>query len=315
MMPVMTGEQFLQEVKNSVDLRDIPFVLLTAKSSMESKISNLGNGADDYLNKPFSEAELKARIKNLVTLRKQQLQIKSELIAARNIQRSLMPPLVQDLSGFQIDALYQPCTELSGDFFDTHARGDWIYLYVADVTSHGTASAQVTYLIKGIFQDLLDAQLPPDLTTLLNDFARRYNNFKLDYMIGLSLVRVNVQTKMMEYAGSGAPPLILVRDRTSQVLSPERSSSILWELARAGSEFKTKSFQLASGDKLHIFTDGCTEFAVANSEQEFGERRLKKVLTAAPDRDREEFVLTELKTAHGSSSFPDDLTLVTLKVK
>jgi serine phosphatase RsbU (regulator of sigma subunit) len=150
---------------------------------------------------------------------------------------------------------------------------------------------------------------------LLNDFARRYNNFKLDYMIGLSLVRVNVQTKMMEYAGSGAPPLILVRDRTSQVLSPERSSSILWELARAGSEFKTKSFQLASGDKLHIFTDGCTEFAVANSEQEFGERRLKKVLTAAPDRDREEFVLTELKTAHGSSSFPDDLTLVTLKVK
>lgn len=48
----------------------IPIVLLTAKSTIESKIEGMQQGADDYITKPFSAAYLKARIINLLEQRK-----------------------------------------------------------------------------------------------------------------------------------------------------------------------------------------------------------------------------------------------------
>ena len=45
---------------------DIPIILLTAKDGLEDRINGLDNGADDYLVKPFSLAELSARIRALL---------------------------------------------------------------------------------------------------------------------------------------------------------------------------------------------------------------------------------------------------------
>src|SRR5205823_6331960 len=51
MMPIMTGTELCAQVRQDVDLKGIPFVLLTAKSTSESKIEGLEEGADDYLSK------------------------------------------------------------------------------------------------------------------------------------------------------------------------------------------------------------------------------------------------------------------------
>src|SRR5262249_21812071 len=147
MMPVMDGMEFCRSVREDANLRATPFVLLTARSLLESKIEGLEIGADDYLTKPFAESELLARVKNLISLRQQQLQLKRELDAARAIQLSLLPPAPQRFDGIELDFFYRPSEELSGDFCDILRIGPWVYFYLADVTSHGTASAQVTYLL------------------------------------------------------------------------------------------------------------------------------------------------------------------------
>ncbi len=66
MMPVMDGFEFLEKVKSKDKWRHIPVLMLTAKVNIKSKLRALRIGVDDYLNKPFEEEELKARIENLL---------------------------------------------------------------------------------------------------------------------------------------------------------------------------------------------------------------------------------------------------------
>lgn len=63
MMPVMDGKQFLQALRSSADIFQTPVILLSARAGEESKIDGLEAGADDYLVKPFSAAELLTKIR------------------------------------------------------------------------------------------------------------------------------------------------------------------------------------------------------------------------------------------------------------
>ncbi len=70
MMPEMDGNKMCDEIKSDSELDFIPVILLTAKASIESKLTGLGQGADDYLTKPIDIRELMVRSANLIHSRK-----------------------------------------------------------------------------------------------------------------------------------------------------------------------------------------------------------------------------------------------------
>lgn len=70
MMPGMNGFEFSKEIKSDILTSHIPVIILTAKAEEEDKISGLDLGVDDYLTKPFSSRELKTRVRNLISIRK-----------------------------------------------------------------------------------------------------------------------------------------------------------------------------------------------------------------------------------------------------
>lgn len=70
MMPEMDGIEMIRKLHAEMSTSHIPIVLLTAKSTIESKIEGMELGADDYITKPFSASYLKARIANLLAQRK-----------------------------------------------------------------------------------------------------------------------------------------------------------------------------------------------------------------------------------------------------
>jgi two-component system KDP operon response regulator KdpE len=67
MMPEMDGFTFLQRLRT---FSDVPVLILTAKAEEQDTVRGLDLGADDYLTKPFSPAELLARVR--AALRRQQ---------------------------------------------------------------------------------------------------------------------------------------------------------------------------------------------------------------------------------------------------
>ena len=69
MMPVMDGFELCNVVKNDVNYSHIPFILLTAQHNLQSRLKGLNNGADAYMEKPFSIELLVAQVANLLKSR------------------------------------------------------------------------------------------------------------------------------------------------------------------------------------------------------------------------------------------------------
>ena len=62
MLPDMSGIELLRRVRREPRLREIPVIMLTARGEEADRVRGLESGADDYVVKPFSIRELKARI-------------------------------------------------------------------------------------------------------------------------------------------------------------------------------------------------------------------------------------------------------------
>ena len=69
MMPEMDGLELTTKIKTTIDYSHIPVILLTAKTTLESKVEGLECGADAYIDKPFSVRQLQMQIENLIKLR------------------------------------------------------------------------------------------------------------------------------------------------------------------------------------------------------------------------------------------------------
>lgn len=67
MMPVMDGIGFCNELKQTAEIAHIPFILLTAKTSIESQLEGTGSGADYYFAKPVNTGLLLQTIRNILS--------------------------------------------------------------------------------------------------------------------------------------------------------------------------------------------------------------------------------------------------------
>lgn len=63
MLPGMSGISLCQRLRTRTDTRGIPIIMLTARSEEGDRVRGLESGADDYVVKPFSPAELIARVR------------------------------------------------------------------------------------------------------------------------------------------------------------------------------------------------------------------------------------------------------------
>lgn len=63
MMPGINGYEVCQAVRENPKTRNIPIIILSAKSQMLDKLNAIDVGADDYMCKPFDPEELARRIK------------------------------------------------------------------------------------------------------------------------------------------------------------------------------------------------------------------------------------------------------------
>ncbi|MEX2178185.1 MAG: diguanylate cyclase [Gemmatimonadaceae bacterium] len=72
MMPTVDGNEVARRIKQNPALPFIPIIMQTALDSTESKVEGLEAGADDYITKPIEFAELKARLRSMLRIKRLQ---------------------------------------------------------------------------------------------------------------------------------------------------------------------------------------------------------------------------------------------------
>ncbi len=66
MLPLVSGLEICRQLRRSDTTRDIPIIMLTARTEEADRVRGLNSGADDYVVKPFSPNELVARVRALL---------------------------------------------------------------------------------------------------------------------------------------------------------------------------------------------------------------------------------------------------------
>ena len=262
-------------------------------------------------------------LREKVELERLNTRLLSELKAARDIQSALLPPHTLEIGPLRLEALYKPSTELSGDFFDLIETPDWIYIYVADVTSHGAAAAQVTYLVKGLFKHTIERGGFSDLPGLMKLVQAGYSNYSLSHNVSIQVIRISRSDWSFEYTRGAAPNLFCLNQGATDektVFTTRPGPALSADPGATGEGFFTTPGRVLPEISLFLFTDGAYEFPYEGKT--FGLKRLQTILRKLrPGTEGEggidwrKQLLDELQAANLGESFEDDITLLRLSLR
>lgn len=115
MLPTTSGLSLARTLRQDDRTRNVPIIMLTAKSTEEDKVEGLESGADDYITKPFSPKELLARIK--AVLRRRSPQLTDDAITVEGLH---LDPIAHRVTGNDHTLSLGPTEFRILHFFMTH---------------------------------------------------------------------------------------------------------------------------------------------------------------------------------------------------
>ncbi len=159
MMPKMDGFQLLAALKENISYRQIPVILLTARSAQEDRMQGLRLGVDDYITKPFDREELLIRMINLTANLEQRLALANEPDGSEET-----PTVTEEILSPNDDKLIRKAE----NFIESRV-GD-SKLKVADIAYHLGVSERQLYRKLGSLTGLTPAQF---LNEVRLEYARK----------------------------------------------------------------------------------------------------------------------------------------------
>jgi sigma-B regulation protein RsbU (phosphoserine phosphatase) len=327
-MPELDGAALCKALKADKELRTIPVVMLTTLGDTNYKVTGLDAGADDYIEKPKSPAEIQElfariraqlRINDLVqeldrekrALEAADKKMKFELSLARKVQLALMPHPPKPRGVLRAAVRYTPANQLGGDVYDFYRlENNRLGILVADVSGHGVNSALLSGMVKVLASNLSIAVLEPGEMLAGLDVALEKTFPEGYFCTGFYLI-ADEETGLLRYAGVGHPPAIIFGpDGTRTLESNPGMLGIGMVDGTAGGDDR-----LAPGESLIIYTDGLPD-AMDTADVSFGPERLKTVLLSHHGADPAT-ILDEVEKAiqrHVAPGQPaDDINMVVLQ--
>jgi sigma-B regulation protein RsbU (phosphoserine phosphatase) len=243
--------------------------------------------------------------------------IQKELEIAEQIQASILPRDVPRRAGIEIAARYLPMSAVAGDFYDflTFERNH-LGILIADVTGHGVPAALIASMLKVAFAgQSAHASDPAGVLAGLNQAL--CGKFE-DHFVTAAYLYMDLDTKIVRYAGAGHPPLLFINCSNGAARRIEQNGLFLGMFPEAG--YSSVEMKLQPGDRYVLYTDGLPESKNATGE-EFGLTRCLKVLDSHPRLAAAAIadqLLSEISswTAQGSVRLQeDDMTLIVVDCK
>jgi phosphoserine phosphatase RsbU/P len=342
MMPGMTGLDFCRE------FRALPrdgygyFILLTSKSEKGEIADGLHGGADDFLTKPVSPDELRARLRagerilgmqqelveknRLVGSTLQELQklydsLDRDLVEARKLQQTLVRDRYREFAGGTASMLLRPSGHVGGDLvgcFEISASR--IAVYSVDVSGHGVASAMMTARLSGLLSGGSPEQnmalgagadgkrqaWPPEaVASRLNRLM--IEELKVEQYFTMAYAEIDLESGKVWLVQAGHPYPVIMR-KSGQIEFLGDGGLPIGLIPDAS--FQRVEAVLAPGDRLVLLSDGVTE-CPDPSGAELGEDGLGGMLRANDTMQSSallEALIWDLTQFHSGPDFPDDVS-------
>ena len=219
--------------------------------------------------------------------------VQQDLDAARNIQRSLLPQELPDISGYSVGFKSVTCYEVGGDYLDIVEQPDGsILLAVADVAGKGLASAIVACSFRSAFRAMaVQGMALDELATMMNQHHWTEGEEARRRYVTAIFLRLHPEDGSMEVVNCGHNPGFLVKpDGTAKQFNAAGTPLGLLP----GMTYSVEKENFTPGSKLLFYTDGLTE--VFQGDEEFGEERLLAEFSECP-LDKSDGILETLWTS------------------
>ena len=226
---------------------------------------------------------------------REQAVIEGELTNARELQQLILPSFAESTPGFKIESVYQPASELGGDFFQIlPTKGDGILLVIGDVAGKGLSAALLVSILIGAIRTLAEEMLAPEVLLFrLNEVLTGRTRGGFSTALVAQIARDGAVTVAN---GGHLPPFLDGRELNIDGALPLGIVS--------GITYESSRFQMAPGSRLTFCTDGVSE-AQDKDGRLFGFERAQKMSTQSAVE------IAEAARAHGQQ---DDITVVTIEL-
>ena len=341
MMPGMNGLEFCEALRALPGESYSYFILVTAKSEKDEVAHGLHCGADDFLTKPVTPGELRARIaageriihmqrrlsdsnrrlnETLAEVRGLYSALDRDLDEARKLQQALVRDHSRDFGPAALSVLLRPSGQIGGDlagFFPIGPRR--VGFFSVDVAGHGVAAALMMARLSGLFSPggggqnvalvrneygTLTPRRPREVAVHLNRvFLEEMETERYFTMI---YADADMVTGCVTFVQAGHPNPALIR-AGGAVEFPGAGGFPIGLIAEA--EYEETTVTLRPGDRMLLLTDGVMECGAAGEGVK--EEQLAEILLLNRQRAGRKFlesVIADLAKAVGGTDFPDDIS-------
>lgn len=332
-MPRLDGEALIPKLRA---LRPyLPIIGVTGHTDLTGKLSMLDNGAYYYLDKPLPQWPIVDRlVENAIRLHRYEEEVAAirtkeneiaRLLRAYVMKESIEHPAIADgvadrTIELDIRMQYIEHDRPGGDYVEYFQRnGREVVFYVADASGHADLlSCFMTCLSSMVLHRSHHTACPTvdeiiltidDALSELREAGALGHERYLTFFIGA----VDLKTGELAYVNAGHPEALLLRRENRETVRLESNSRPVGFLF--GTKPEVGRVRLAPGDLLFVYTDGASDLLeVAGGA---GVERLAELVEGLRDEPAQgvvDAVTRHLREQAGDSGFPDDTTLLAVKV-
>jgi hypothetical protein len=222
--------------------------------------------------------------------------LESEMAAAREVQRVMVPETLPPVSGYSIESVYRPAAEVGGDFFQViPLKSGSTLVVIGDVSGKGLRAAMIVSMIVGILRTITGLTEEPG--EILAELNRRECGRTDSGFATCLVVRLDEVGGRLTMADAGHPPPYL--NGTEVPFGGSLPLGMIEPAAYTQTELEMKA-----GDRLVLLTDGIPEARNADGEL-FGFPRVEALLRDCASAR----TVAEAARQHGQN---DDITAISI---
>jgi len=340
-MPAMTGMELIDEI-NRRGL-EIPVLAVTGFGEKKLVIELMRKGCDEYIDKPFTSLELRARVEALARRRAQvkhaaelrrrereernaELEREAERYrtrfddlrtrineAASEYRRlTTVAPSFQNL-GVAIES--RSLDDMGGDIVDIRAMPFGFGILLADVAGHDIGASYHTMLLKAFFdQHCVEGGSGENFFAIVNKALIKN---RTERMVAAVMVRLRYDTMHVEVTAAAHLPPTFVR--AGEAIEPIQPGGYLLGAFEDG-EFETKSMPIHPHDRIVLYTDGMQQLGLTDARTgrttRLGVTGLDMLIERHRDRSLKDMIhaVWTDALAYASNRTDDDLMLIGLEI-